>query len=423
MIALIDCNNFYASCERLFNPALNDQPIAVLSSNDGCIIARSQEVKKLGIPMGAPAYKWRTKLELKNVHLFSANFTLYGDMSRRVMQIMKQFSPDVEIYSIDEAFLHLETLRDNDYYSLGKKIKTQVAQWTGVPLSVGIAPTKTLAKLANKIAKKYEHLGGVFIIEDPKRQTWLDYTDRLEMTNVWGIGWRSVLTLRKHGIYTLKQFMNMDEQRVRNLMGVTGLRTHSELHGTKCILHEHTQQPHKTIISSRTFSKPVTTLDELRESISTFTARAAEKLRKKQCAASFVHVWLKTNKHRKDMPQYRGYDFMSLPLASSYTPELIAYATKALSRIFKPGYHYKKSAVMLTGIVPQNQVQLNLFHENYPLAKRTQIMHTVDELNKQLGSRTITFGSMGTFQPWKPKQELRSQRYTTSWDELMTIKI
>lgn len=421
MIALVDCNNFYASCERLFNPKLNGKPIAVLSSNDGCIVARSDEVKKLGIPMGAPAYKYKTLIELNNVNLFSANFTLYGDMSRRVMQILKDFSPDVEIYSIDEAFLHLDSLHQKDYYSFAMQVINIVKKWTGVPISVGIAPTKTLAKLANKIAKKNKHLNGVFIIENPTSNYWKDYLDYLQINDVWGIGYGFVQRLNKNGIYTIRQFMDSNEQFIRSIMGVGGLRTHSELHGVKCIMHEKVNEPHKSIISSRTFSRPVTDFNELKESISTFTARAAQKLRKNKSSAYMIHVWIKTNKHRTDIAQYYGYDFSTLEMASSYTPELIEHAVEVLKRIYKQGYTYKKSAVMLTGIVPSHQVQLNLFNKDYPLAKRVKIMQAVDKLNKELGSRTINFGSMGTFQPWKPKSEKRSPRYTTSWSELFSV--
>lgn len=421
MIALVDCNNFYASCERLFNPKLNGKPIAVLSSNDGCIVARSDEVKKLGIPMGAPAYKYKTLIELNNVNLFSANFTLYGDMSRRVMQILKDFSPDVEIYSIDEAFLHLDSLHQKDYYSFAMQVIDIVRKWTGVPISVGIAPTKTLAKLANKIAKKNKHLNGVFIIENPDSSYWKDYLDYLQINDVWGIGYGFVQRLNKNGIYTIRQFMDANEQFIRSIMGVGGLRTHSELHGVKCIMHEKVNEPHKSIISSRTFSRPVTDFNELKESVSTFTARAAQKLRKNKSSAYMIHVWIKTNKHRTDIAQYYGYDFSTLEMASSYTPELIEHAVEVLKRIYKQGYVYKKSAVMLTGIVPSHQVQLNLFNEDYPLEKRIKIMQAVDKLNKELGSRTVNFASMGTFQPWKPKSEKRSPRYTTSWSELFSV--
>ncbi len=421
IFALVDCNNFFASCERAFNPKLRTQPVVVLSNNDGCIVARSNEAKKLGVPMGIPLFKVKDLIEAHVIKVFYENFSLYGDMSNIVMQTLKEFVEDIEIYSIDEAFLNLGNVKISDLAKYAQKIRKQVLKNTNIPISVGIAPTKTLAKLANHIAKKNPEFNGVcnlFMYSEKELNMVLS---KIDVSEVWGIGWRSSEFLHKNGIYNVLQLKNSNTMWVRKNMNVTGLRTVTELNGTACIDLDHHTTLSKSIISSRSFGIPITNLKDLKESVSDYISGAAEKLRKKNMAANLVTVFIITNKNRLDQKQYRASFTVSLPEASFYTPDLINAGLKALDLIYKPGLKYKKSLVILSGLIPLNQIQSNMF-ESRDTNKGKELMLALDKINRSWGGGTVKYASSGLKQKWRAKQEKRSPRYTTNWNELLRVR-
>ncbi|MBN2100492.1 Y-family DNA polymerase [Candidatus Dojkabacteria bacterium] len=421
LFALVDCNNFYASCERVFNPNLRNKPIVVLSNNDGIIIARSQEAKELGIQMGAPLFKTQAHIDKHNVYVFSSNFTLYGDMSNRVMRILHRFSPEVEIYSIDEAFLSLINLKLDTSTRYCTHIRETVRQWTGIPISIGIAPTKTLAKAANKLAKKIPELNGILDLTDhPKINELLN---QLSVSDIWGIGRKYAKFLQSHNIHTAMQLKNASDKWIQKHMTISGLRTIWELRGISCINLEDDTQPRKGILSSRSFSHPVETLNELKESVAKHTTIAAEKLRSQNSSAAQISVFITTNRFNNS-PQYSNSATVSLSEATDYTPKLIEYSHKALEKIFKPGYLYKKAGVMIPQTIPSDSTQKNLLT---PCSENTyhtnkKIMETIDRLNLRWGRATIKTAAEGIKQEWKTKMEKRTPRYTTRWDEIPIAK-
>ncbi|MCA9386956.1 Y-family DNA polymerase [Candidatus Dojkabacteria bacterium] len=426
VFALIDCNNFFASCERVFNPALVGKPIAILSNNDGCIIARSAETKKLGIPMGAPFHKWKDLIEQHNVKVFSANFHLYGDLSNRVMNILGDFAPDVQVYSIDEAFLDITNLKIDDYKEFASKIKKTIMKWTGVPVSVGIAPTKTLAKIATEEAKQFEENKGTYVFNN---ETEIDNVlKQLLVYEIWGIGYNLTKFMNSNGIYTAYDLKQADETWLRAKTSVTVQRTQFELRSIHCIEGVENKEIKKHIISSRSFSHKVTELNELKESVASYIGRAAEKLRKQNSICSYVGVSLVTFQKTSSSTwyhknySYKSY-FMSLDTPTDYTPDLISAAESCVDKIFIKGLQYKKSLVELGGILPKNSQKVNLFDQNYKFRNKNLVMNAYDEINKTWGSSTIKTASMGTKQTWKAKSNLMSPRYTTSWDELKVIEL
>lgn len=417
MIALVDCNNFYASCERVFRPELEGIPVVVLSNNDGCIIARSNEAKALGIPMGAPAYKWADTLEKYDVQVFSSNYALYGDMSQRVMNILSGFAPDLEIYSIDESFLNLSGFSGNltDY---GQQMRRRVKKWTGIPISVGIAETKTLAKLANRIAKRFPELNNVYIIDsEAKRIKALKWA---KVGDIWGIGRQHAQKLEYYGVKTAWDFTQKTDAFVRKYFTVTGLRTKKELEGTPCLGLEDIHPAKKSIATTRSFGILQTELEKVQEAVSTFATVCAKKLRDQKSCAKTLMVFIHTNGFREDLPQYRRNAVVTLPVASALSSELSKYATLLAEAIFKPGYSYHKAGVIVSGIIPENQVQLNVF-DKVDRIKQKNLYKVVDLLNSSYGRDTIRLAAQGRDRKWKLRQEHLSKRYTTRWEDLLEI--
>jgi DNA polymerase V len=420
VFALVDCNNFYASCERVFDPRLQNVPIVILSGNDGCIIARSNEAKALGIAMGAPYHEYATLIRKHRVRVFSSNFTLYGDMSRRVMAVLEELSPDIEYYSVDEAFLSLHTLPLQNHSDYARMIRDRVLQWVGLPVSVGIAPTKTLAKLANLFAKKDPRYHGVCDFT-----TFENLDEAFKMTpvdDVWGIGWRTTKLLKRYAVQTVWDLKNKPDAWVRKNLTVSGLKLVWELRGISCLNLEDAEEPRRSVISSRSFGKPVEKLSDLKESVATYVSRAAEKLRSQNLAASFLQVSLETNRFRKDLPQHRQSAGLVLDPPTAYTGELIRHAESLIEKIHKAGYRYKKTSVFLADLVPEKKRQATLFKTQAELEKENQLMRVLDKLNAKHGARTLHYAATGIAQAWRVKSDHKSQNFTTDWKELPLVK-
>ena len=416
--ALVDANNFYVSCERVFNPKLIGKSVVALSNNDGIVVARSNEAKALGIPMGAPLFKVKNLIERHDIQVFSSNYTLYADMSQRIMNILASFTQDIEIYSIDEAFLRLDRVAEKDLTQLGRRMRQTVMQWTGVPLSVGIAETKTLAKLANTLAKREEGMGGVCNFFDYSRDEIEDFMKTVNVGKIWGVGRRYSRKLGAEGIYTVHDFVNIHPKVVRKRMTVTGYRTQLELNGTSCIeLEDHTPDK-KQIISSRSFGKPVTELEPLKEAVASYVARAAEKLRAQDGIASMMHLYITTNWFSRG-PQYRRVVATRIHPASSYTPKLIALAEGMLEGVYRDGYRYKKAGVVFSEISPADAAQYDFFERSAP--EESAIMKAVDRINTVWGMGTVRTVAEGLQKKWREKRTQLSRRYTTMWDEVLRV--
>ncbi|MBU8932906.1 MAG: Y-family DNA polymerase [candidate division Zixibacteria bacterium] len=421
-IALVDCNNFYASCERVFNPKLQNKPIVVLSNNDGCIVARSNEAKALEIGMGQPFFKYRNVIEKHNVHVFSSNYALYGNMSGRVMATLAQFTPKMEIYSIDEAFLDLcgsdRFHGYNDLVEYAHTLRATVKQWTGIPVSIGIARTKTLAKIANRLAKKSTKVNGVLnLIDSPYMDQALE---KVHVGDVWGIGRQSTKWLVGMNINNARQLRDIDDKVISKRMGVVGLRLVYELRGISCLLLETCSSPRKGIISSRSFGRRVESLDDLKESVAAFITNAAAKLRKQNLAARLLTVFLTTNPYSKNDKQYNNSIVIRLPGAINDTAQLLHHATRGTESIFRKGFRYKKAGVMLDNLIPADQAQATLFDDNN-IKRNRKLMETIDSVNKKMGSGTLRYATQGSTQPWKGKCGNRSPCYTGNWDELVNV--
>ena len=415
--ALVDCNNFYVSCERVFDPSLRNRPVVVLSNNDGNAVARSNEAKELGIPFGAPFHSLKGRIREHNIAVFSSNYTLYGDMSRRVMDVLGGLTPEMEIYSIDEAFLRPGYGRHSEW---GREVRETVLQWTGIPVSVGLAQTKTLAKLASRLAKKDPACCGVFNMDArPDIDSILDGADA---GDVWGVGRQYSDLLRRHGICSARQLRDAPDRWVKKKMTITGLRTVYELRGVPCISLDEMPGTKKAIVSSRSFGRPVTDEAELREAVAAYVTRGAEKLRGQGSAASCVTVFITTNPFRKEDPQYSNSVSYSLPSPSSYTPRLIHCALRLLGVIFRQGYSYKKAGVMFTGIVPVEDAQPDLFSRHRDTEKTRSLMSTVDHVNAAMGRGTLTFAAEGRTRPWQMRRAFLSSRYTTHWKEIPVVR-
>jgi DNA polymerase V len=419
MFALIDCNNFYASCERVFRPDLNHKPIVVLSNNDGCVIARSNEAKDLGIPMGAPAYQYQQQFTAQGIHVFSANFALYGDMSQRVMTILAQYSPDIEIYSIDEAFLNLQGFEPNiNLQQHGNAMRHKVTQHTGIPISVGIAPTKALSKVANRIAKKYPiQTQGVYIISTETQR--IKALKWLKVEDVWGIGRQHAKKLHTHNIHTAYHYTQANDAWIKKNFSIVGLRLKHDLQGIKTLDLDPTQNK-QSIATTRSFDTHYTTLAQLQERITTFAVTCAEKLRQQNALCASLMVFIHTNRHQTTQPQYNRSIVIKLPYATSSSIELAKFATQALTLIYKQGYKYKKAGVILQDFMPHNQVQLNLFAQTNP--KHSALMQALDGLNIRYGQQKIKLASQDPQKVWKMKQEKLSPRYTTKLSDIITVK-
>lgn len=419
MFALVDCNNFYASCQRVFEPHLIGKPVVILSNNDGCVIARSNEAKALGIPMGAPAFEYKKLFEENNVFVYSSNYALYGDMSSRVMNILSSFSPDIEVYSIDEAFLKFQGFERFDLGEYGLKIQRTVTKGTGIPISVGFAPTKALAKVANKIAKKFpERTKSVYLIDtEEKRIKALKWT---KIEDVWGIGRKHAKRLQNIKVINAYQFTQLTDEWVRKEMSVVGLRLKHELQGIPTLDLEIAKDK-KMIATTRSFDKMYTKIEDISERVATFTASCAEKLRRQNSHCNMIMVFVHTNGFRKDQPQYSRNIVIKTDFPTNSTIELNHYAQIGLQQIFREGYHYKKAGVIVMGLTPNNQTQLSLFSSSNP--KHQPLMSVVDKLNKSIGQTKVRFASQSVGRQWKMKQEKLSPCYTTKIKDLIQIQL
>ena len=418
MYALIDCNNFYASCERVFQPKLENKPIVVLSNNDGCVIARSNEAKVLGVPMGAPAFEYKELFEKNNINVFSSNYALYGDMSNRVMQTLTQFSPDIEIYSIDEAFLKFNGFEKFDLYAIGKDIRYKVTKGTGIPVSVGFASTKSLAKVANKIAKKFaERTGNVHIIDTEEKR--IKALKWLPIDDVWGIGRQNAKRLQKVNIKTAYDFTQLNDDWVKKNMSIVGLRLKKELLGIPCLQLEEVVDK-QNIATTRSFDKNLIDYESIHERVTTFAVSCAEKLRKQNSCCNALMVFIHTNGHRQDLAQYSQNIIIKLPYPTNSNIELVHFATKALEKIFKKGYAYKKAGVIVMDFTPQNTEQVKLFENSNP--KHKALMQAVDKINLSIGKAKIKLACQDLQKTWKMKQEKLSPCYTTRLSDIIEIK-
>lgn len=418
IFALVDCNNFYVSCERVFDPSLKGFPVTVLSNNDGCVIARSEEAKKLGIPMGAPAFKYRDLFARQGVHVLSSNYSLYDSMSGKVMSILKDSFPNLEIYSIDEAFLELTSLSGLDLSDYSREIRKKIDKWTGIPVSIGIGPTKTLSKIANRLAKKKKAFGGVF--------NFLEHGDtdnilaEVEVKEIWGVGRAYAKLLRSRGVFSARDLKYLSDQWIQENMTVEGLRTVWELRGRSIIPLCETPPPRKQVVVSRSFGREIQDMDTLMGTITEYTSRAAEKLRKEKACTSVISVFIQTNPF-KETPQYSNIATSRLEIPTSYTPRLVDVAIGNLKRIFREGYRYKKSGVILKDITRERELQTGLFSDMESLEKERRLMDALDRINKNLGRNNLKPASVLTEEDWQMKSSFRSPRYTTRWEELPEV--
>ncbi len=416
VFALLDCNNFYASCERVFNPKLNGKPVLVLSNNDGCVIARSNEVKALGVTMGAPYHEVKHLVPRHGIHVFSPNFALYGDLSNRVMTILSQYSPTVEVYSIDEAFMDLSGIPDVDRYA--RMIRKTVMQWVKLPVCIGIARTKTLAKVANHIAKKHPLMRGVLDLTD--QSLVLGALKLTPVEDVWGVGRQYTKKLAIQGIRTAYDLAHVDDKWLMSNFAVVLMRTVFELRGLPCADLEIEPPPKKNIMTSRSFGRQIHEFKELKEAIATYAARGAEKMRQDGLAAKSLSVFIQTNIFRAWEGQHSDSAIVRLPVPTNCTHELIRHAHLVLEQIYRPGFGYHKAGVMMLELVPDTQIQQNLF-DRADRAKWKSLMHTMDLLNLDHGQGIIRYAAEGMEKRWKMKQAHKSQRFTTSWGELLSL--
>lgn len=416
MYALVDCNNFFASCERVFNPKLQDKPVVVLSNNDGCIVARSNRVKALGIPMGAPYFKYKNMLQRFGVHVVSCNFTIYGDISGRVMDVLREHSFIDTIYSVDEAFLDFAGLEDPIEHA--RMLREKILQWVGIPVSIGIAPTKTLAKLANEYAKKNKEYGGVVSINEDGIAPLLF---ELPVGDVWGIGRRSAQKLNKRGVYTIAQLLQLPMRTIRSEFGVTLERTVLELTGTVCETLSESKVQQKSIIRSRSFRKKITKKSQIREAVSSHIMTASRKLRSLGLGAQVLTVYFRSSPHDK-AARYSASAHYTFPIPTNNTFILTEAAMKMVEQEFKPGFRYAKAGVVLTGLTPIDTVQATLFEEYNRTAKEHPLFHTVDAVNKKYGNDTLRLGAMGVKNEWSMKKEWRSGRFTSEWTDILVVK-
>lgn len=418
MYALCDCNNFFASCERVFRPELNNRPVIVLSNNDGCVIARSNEAKALGIRMGHPYFQIKELIKREKVAVFSSNFLLYGDMSRRVIHTLRQLAPAVEVYSIDEAFLDLHGIDRDRLDEMGHRLSRIVRRNTGIPVSIGIAPTKTLAKIASKLCKQYPRLDGACFLHRP--QDIEKVLRKFPVGDVWGVGRKHDKMLRSAGIVTAWDFTQQSPEWVRARMGVTGLRMWKELQGEACIDFESVPPAKQQITVSRSFAHELTDFEELHTAVAAFSSMCAEKLRRQASVCGEVTVYILTNRHREDLPQYFDSETLRLQTPTDDTLELVPQARKALQRIFRPGYGYKKAGVILSEIASKTGIQADLF-DPVNREKHARLMSIVDTANQTFGRNKIVVAAQG-FDPIRMNRQHLSKAYTTDWNQIITVK-
>lgn len=420
MYALVDCNNFFVSCERAFQPELEGRPVVVLSNNDGCVVARSNESKALGIPMGTPFFKVKHLVDQGKLEVRSSNYTLYGDLSARVMSLLAEVAPKLEVYSIDEAFMNMDGVRNEDLPGICRDLIKKIRKWTGVPVSIGIAETKTLSKVANHFAKKYKGYKGVCVIDSQEK-----LRKALSLTpidDVWGIGWRGAPKLQAVGVKTALDFVGRPVEWIRERMGVIGVRTWSELQGIRMVEEEKIEK-RKTICTSRSFADTITDFDEISLRVSDFAGKCAEKLRKEGTAAGTVGIFLYTNRFRSDQGQYYPSASVRLDVPASSTPEIVGAALKVLRYVYKPGYQYKKAGVIVADIVDSDSIQQILFGFDEQARERDdRISQVMDKVNTS-GRNVLRLATQrGGHYADGIRRDFCSGLYTTSWADLIEVK-
>jgi DNA polymerase V len=425
MKAIVDCNSFYCSCERLFRPDLMEKPVVVLSNNDGCIVSRSDEAKHLGVQMAGPYFMAKHLIEQNDVAVFSSNYTLYGDLSMRVMDALREIAGknNVEVYSVDEAFIDLSIIRDEELYETATDIKEAVEMWTGISVSIGVAPTKTLAKLANHIAKKNKKASkGVTVLATVEQQR--EALQQAKVNSIWGVGGAYAQKLNSMGITNGWELATMSEAWAhRNMGGVVGVRLIKELRGDQAMDMKEELVEKKMIATTRMFGNPVRDINDIKEAVATYTSRAAEKLRRQHSAAKVISVFVVTGEQDHSLGFNRGGTISTsttLPAATSITQELIKPAVALVDELYMTGKEYKKAGVMLSGLVADQSVQANLFLPETKNCER-KLMDTIDNVNFSQRNDVLKFAASGTTRDWKMRQELRSPRYTTRWDELFEV--
>ena len=415
-IALVDCNSFYVSCERLFNPKIRKKPVVVLSNNDGCIISRSNEAKALGIKMGEPYFKARDIILKNKVEVFSSNYSLYGDLSRRVMRTLKRFNSDIEVYSIDEAFMDLSNYTDTEVESVGREIRQTVLKWTGIPTSIGIAKTKTLSKVANHIAKKKQSgVTSLIGIEnlDP-------ILEKVEINDVWGVGRQLTKFYQKNGIYNAKQLKNKSNTWIKKSSNVLSSRTAMELRGVPCIDIETTQTKRKSCVVSRSFGKRIETFQELKEAVANYCLNASEKIRSESLVAKAITVFVRTSPFQRNFGYYSNSKTIDFPIATNNSIETVKTAVASLESIFKNGYRYQKAGVMLTGLSNADGKQ-NLFSSEKD-EKINSLMRSMDNTNYRYGRATLSLASAGVHKKWNMRRQYSSKIDTADFYCLPTIR-
>ena len=420
MFALAYCNNFFASCERVFRPDLQGKPVIVLSNNDGCAIARSNEAKALGIKMGAPLFKIRHLVEKHDIAVFSGNMALYGEMSQRVRWVLGEYAPSVEVYSIDEAFLDLRGMNDIDFDAYAKEISAQCWKMTSIPVSVGIAPTKTLAKIASKLCKQYPKLrGGCYM---HRAQDIEKVLRKYPIEDVWGIGRKSAAKLHERYVKTAYEFTCLPESAVQKLMGITGVRTWKELQGIPCIEFEDGFEAKQSICVSRSFSTEIYDLKELQEQIANFASDMAEKLRKQHSVTSEVTVFAYTNRFKEDLPQTHSSSLVTYTTPTAEQRTIVASAVQATSDLFRSGYGYKKAGVIATGIMDQSDIMQSMFEDTDSIEREHKITSALDAINSTFGAGTVKLAVQGSGHI-KSTRENQSPHYTTRWTDLPKVSV
>jgi DNA polymerase V len=414
--ALVDCNNFYASCERVFNPKLEGRPVIILSSNDGCAIARSNEAKECGVKMAQPLYQFTDIVKKHDIQVLSANFHLYVDMSNRVMQVLADLAPETQKYSVDECFLDITGMTD-DLDEFGKMVQAKVKQWTGIPVGVGIAETKTLAKVANRIAKVSKKTGGVLNLVGSQWQA--KALERTEVGDVWGIGKQYAKKLNRNGVKTALDLIGQPDRWIRKEMGVGALKTVRELRGEDCIGFESIPQPKQTTLVSKSFGQTVTELDDLINAVSVFATTAAADIRRSNLVSSAVSVFMETNRFSNG-PQYAPSQAVELSPATSNTKHIVRAAIQGVKDIYREGFKFKKAGVMLLDLNDADHAPLSLFDSHDP--KDDKLIEAFDQINRQLGPGSINFGTAGQSSGWHSNSAYRSPRYTTEWDDIPVVK-
>ncbi len=419
MFALIDCNNFYASCERVFQPHLNGKPVVILSNNDGCVIARSNEAKSLGIPMGAPAFKYKEVFQKNKVQIFSSNFTLYGDISNRVMSIISRYVPDVEIYSIDEAFIKFDGFSEDETNEKCRDIIKTILKWTGIPVSIGLAPTKSLAKVANRIAKKYStRTNGFYSINNNEKR--IKALKNISAGNIWGIGFQNEKKLLRVNVKSGMDFVNLPDQWVKKNMSIIGLKLKKELEGIPTLNIEEGKIDKKSIATTRSFESEISSLNDLIERITTFSVVASKKLRRQNSECNMISVFIRSNPFKQNDDKYHFSLTGSLPFSTNSSIEISKFAVKLLDKIYSKNKSYKKAGIILMGLSPQSNHQFSLFDQN--IDKQKKLMRSIDSIDNKYGLYKVRLASQDQKRIWKMKRQKLSRNYTTEIDEVLIVK-